>query len=584
MREVLGRVVEQGASRAERVGSAAFGRSEDPGQLSRRLRRWREVQTAFGHGDAEEKHDIRGYGRELRERSLTTVRLLDAAMIPEWAVTLVELVTGADLATGVTGSTPVAALLAPVRSSLVRIIVDQLRPPDGVKFASTFYQSIILYVNRRWLDLLDRCAPLADTQRGIAGRNIVGVLVENPALARAFAERVSGVIRAARLFARHYSDDVGELVRAFGLDAHAAATLSHLDLGRGDSHCLGTTVAVVTIGDGTRIVYKPKDLTASLWFRQYADEVCRRLPSSLRLRFPDTIARAGHGWMRFEDEFACTTRDEAEKFFGRAGVLTALSQAAGARDLHGENIFACGSFPVPIDLEVLASPRPDLTGRPGPERAAAEALLYSPLQPGILPELRVGADESVMYDGALPSKHPQAGRAALCTPILDGKAACLEDHLDAFVDGYQSCLEQLFQLRASNRVRQLERNLTVCRVRYVPRTTDLYDKLLTWAWRVADLTDAPDVELMLERIVCATPLHSRELVALADEEVWALSHGDIPFFTTVPGRTTVRGCHGEEQRAPFRPHPDLRSTIALLELNKDQYVDMVRASIAILRL
>jgi len=583
-REALVSIIARGASRSERVDLHAFRPIRDLGAIEARLNRWRDFQNITKDDRFEEKCAVRGYSVSLREQSLQRVELAKTNQIPQWAAILAELLHRFESIESDSHAPAVEKLLLPFRTGLTALTVASLNRPPEINVQPSAYAGIVHHVSHRWIELLSRCS----RPKLLSGLSLyecwLETFLDNPVLGRAFSERVIMAIQSAQDVLVHLNEDVEVLCATFGITRNVCREIAHLEFGRGDCHCFGSTVAIVTLGDGTRLVHKPKDLSASVWFKELSEALTVFLPNELHLRFPNTVVvRADTTWQSYESAFPCSCQAEADSFYGRIGVLTAISQAVGARDLHGENILACGAFPVAIDLEVLAAPGPKLASPSGIATNAYETLLYSPLRPGILPELRDFDDLEAAYDGALPSRHPLAVRSGICTPKMDGKALCIEDHLESFMSGYDRGLDALIRAARTNVVSDLECKQVQYPVRFVPRTIALYDRLLAWVWAIAERPETVDMELLMERIVSETPLNHPCLIRIADEEVWALTHGDIPYFLTRPGASEVCAWGGPQILSDWQSHRGLSATIEFIRRHRETYTDIAQASIGILR-
>ncbi|MEI2715647.1 MAG: DUF4135 domain-containing protein [Candidatus Nanopelagicales bacterium] len=102
---------------------------------------------------------------------------------------------------------------------------------------------------------------------------------------------------------------------------------------------------------GTRVVYKPKDLSAELLWSAvvtWADSHGLDLGPPARV-----AAEKDHGWVEFVP--SAPTCDPG-LFFHRAGALTALVFVLGGGDCHAENLIAAGDRPVVVDAETVLQP------------------------------------------------------------------------------------------------------------------------------------------------------------------------------------------------------------------------------------
>lgn len=120
-----------------------------------------------------------------------------------------------------------------------------------------------------------------------------------------------------------------------------------------DRHHNGQQV-VLFIGSQKSLVYKPRSLKPELCVQDYMSIL--DLPSDMRLLFPRSYDCGGYGWQEYVAHLECKTLSDIKAFYYRAGVLVGMLESIGFQDGHFENIIACGSYPVPIDLETIFAP------------------------------------------------------------------------------------------------------------------------------------------------------------------------------------------------------------------------------------
>jgi type 2 lantibiotic biosynthesis protein LanM len=156
-----------------------------------------------------------------------------------------------------------------------------------------------------------------------------------------------------------------------------------------DPHNGGRSVLMIAFEDGTRVVYKPKDVRLDASWHALVERLNHANPP-IDLKAVRTLSRDGYGWTEFIQHGECTGQEDFGRFFRRAGAWLALFHAFAGTDMHEENMIADGDQPVPIDLEMILQ-----ASVPEPETQAPEARALQ------LAEKRVG--ESVMMIGLLPA-------------------------------------------------------------------------------------------------------------------------------------------------------------------------------------
>jgi type 2 lantibiotic biosynthesis protein LanM len=146
-----------------------------------------------------------------------------------------------------------------------------------------------------------------------------------------------------------------------------------IEVGEGDSHLKGRSVAILTFNSGKKLVYKPRSLAVDdhfqkllLWFNQ------KQFKQPFRTTL--VINRENYGWYEFIENKECLNEEEAVAYHYRLGGYLAISYLLSSADLHSENLIACGDSPVLIDLETALSNDINLGDRVSPFPAVVKEL------------------------------------------------------------------------------------------------------------------------------------------------------------------------------------------------------------------
>ena len=287
---------------------------------------------------------------------------------------------------------------------------------------------------------------------------------------RALFEEKPVLLRLLVLLTRQWIDTTREFL--LRLDADLAA-IRHglLDGGSGrvaaiegdfsDPHNNGRSVRIVHFENGTRVVYKPKDLRLDAAWHSLVARLNAAVPP-LALKAVRAIARDGYGWTEFIDHAPCAGEEGFAQFFRRAGAWLALLHCFAATDMHQENMIACGEHPVPIDLETILQAAADTHPAQAPEdeahNAATDIVANSVMTVGLLPAYGRGVDDNVFAVGGMtadwnakvkivwrdinsdtmrPEKTKVAGGATPNLPHRQGRTARFADHVDDFLAGFE---------------------------------------------------------------------------------------------------------------------------------------------------
>jgi type 2 lantibiotic biosynthesis protein LanM len=346
-------------------------------------------------------------------------------------------------------------------------------------------------------------------------------------------------------------------------------TLVGVDVGRGDTHRGGRSVAVLTWDDGSKVVYKPRSLAVDAHFGELVAWVNgHRIAPELRA--PRVFDRGTYGFMEFVAARPCANADEVRKFFARQGALLALVHVLDGVDLHAENVIACGEHPMLIDLEALFHPRAHPRAARGQESAmsegaAAASMEASVLRVGLLPQpsLDGSYDFSGLGGGGGLWKVPlpvwkghgtdQLRRhrewvsvpETLHQPTLDGRPVSALEHRQSLCDAFDACMRLVARERDAllSPGGEIER-FAHDEVRAILRPTEVYALLLRETYHPDLLRDARDRERAFDRLSLAIQ-EQPELARVIDAEREDLWQGDVPYFTAFASSRDLLTSRGE---------------------------------------
>jgi type 2 lantibiotic biosynthesis protein LanM len=178
-----------------------------------------------------------------------------------------------------------------------------------------------------------------------------------PALARLLATRVEFWVRTLVEFATHLEEDRTELEKLFN-EGKELGKLIKGGRGVSDSHNGGRAVAVCTFESGTKVVYKPRNMSVDAAWINIVNAFNENVEEALHLTPLKVLSKEAHGWMEFADRQPCNNEQAVVQYYNRMGALLALVHALQGNDFHLENIVAHGAHPVAIDLETISVPEP----------------------------------------------------------------------------------------------------------------------------------------------------------------------------------------------------------------------------------
>ena len=335
-----------------------------------------------------------------------------------------------------------------------------------------------------------------------------------PVLARRTVLCVERWLGAAEEMLQRLVEDLPTLRRTFGLRGHCV----HMQGGLSDPHHRGRTVWVLTFGNGGRVVYKPRSLAIDKAFYAFL-AACDTDLQSLKV----APRQQGYGWVEYADTLACEPSEEVP-YFSRAGQLLALLHLLRGRDFHHENVLACGTQPIPVDLEALVQhdfvhwdSRFDFRTLGAAERS----FLSSVVRIGLLPQWQSEGGEAVIDRSALFPSNSHTS-----TPAAD-----LEDALErGFSETYRWFVAHRATLLAEGGVLEAFKGLPV---RALVRNTRVYAMVGQKAVQPDVVGDGIDASLGLE--ILARPFlgetEAPPLWTTVRHEIERLYDGDIPYFS-----------------------------------------------------
>ena len=387
-------------------------------------------------------------------------------------------------------------------------------------------------------------------------------------VARIVAHRCANSLR----FAQRFAVDREALA---GLTGAPASRLESVGFGAGDTHQQGQTVALVRCTGG-RVVYKPRSLAVDAALGAFVDELFAKDASPHRIRVPRVLERSDYGWTEFVEHRHAADDAELRCFYQGIGHWLAVMRLVGGSDLHAENLIAHGGCPVVVDCETLFTPRlPAIaSGLGAAVDRAAELTGSSAMGSGLLPGRGAGlgwrgVDSSAL--GGLPGQQPLirkldivaggtdearigSGEEAMReSQNLPATSPALATYWPSVVQGFDDVTARLQALDARDELAPRLARFKPCRVRVVPRATEVYAEIGRMLWHPVSLHDQPaaivrGVDLlrrMAERVRIAP--HVQNVV---EAEVADLLDGDIPFFTTIASDGVLAGPRGTHWMRP----------------------------------
>jgi type 2 lantibiotic biosynthesis protein LanM len=305
----------------------------------------------------------------------------------------------------------------------------------------------------------------ADMRRGGFRR----LFEDKPVLLRLMAAITRQWLATAREFVLRLDADL-PAIRQDLLHCDSARRVVRIEGGLSDPHHGGHSVLVVEFDNGTRIVYKPKDLRVEAAWHALVERL-NRAGAPVELRAMRALARDDYGWTEYVEHSGTTDAAGCGRFFRRAGAWLALFHCFAASDMHQENMIAAGDHPVPIDLEtILQAAAEGKTGEPEAQatEAARDLIADSVLAVGLLPAYGRSGDHTLYVVGGVasdwtsgtrlqwqdvntdqmrPMTVKDPGKPTANLPHVAGRYPRLGDHVRDFLAGFED-YAQFLRLQA----------------------------------------------------------------------------------------------------------------------------------------
>jgi type 2 lantibiotic biosynthesis protein LanM len=379
--------------------------------------------------------------------------------------------------------------------------------------------------------------------------------------------RVAAILRhrcrASLRFAQHWALDRHRLS---GLCGREPGELQELKFGAGDSHRSGQTVAILRSEAG-QMVYKPRSLAVDLALRRFIAELGEDHCGPLTIRVPEAVGSDEHGWVEFIPHRYASGPEELRDFYRGIGHWLAIMRLLGGRDLHAENVIAHGASPVIVDCETLFTPTiaPSPSGYGQAADRAAELVGGTVLNIGLLPSRGLGlgwrgVDNSAvgMLRGEQPmmwrpdiikagSDEAHIGETLVETDVSQNHPSAqpaLAEYWPDVLEGFEGMTDTLRRLDAAGVLRTRLEAFADCRIRVVPRATEVYAEIGRMLWHPVSLHNQEPARQRgfdLLQKMAANVSSAPGDPAVINAEIDDLMEGDIPVFSTLVKEGRLEG-------------------------------------------
>lgn len=319
----------------------------------------------------------------------------------------------------------------------------------------------------------------------------------------------------------------------------------------GDKHRNGERASLIKLKGGDKnikLIYKPGNSSSIKSFSKIIEWI--NYNAKFRLKYPNTVFMKNHIWQEYIEYRECKTLADVQHFYYQLGSLLCIFYLLGSKDIHSENVIACGSDPYLVDYECLLSPIIiDNKSSYLRIRNLVSSTLILPVR--IMGDtLYSGYDNSVIgnvSEQLLPFKKRdwldvattkmRASRVDATTkkhnniPLLDGREQKASLFVSDFMDGFST----LYNFFLKNRAMLLNKELSPINVfnnilvRVILRPTTHYAQLLQESYHPLLLNDSSKRKnhfQFLKKTIKISP----EYKNIIKSEMLDLNKQNIPIF------------------------------------------------------
>ncbi len=390
--------------------------------------------------------------------------------------------------------------------------------------------------------------------------NLNSFYEEYPLLKRACLERTAFFIHNTVTLLTGVNDSWLELQQTFKL---MDARLVDIEIGLGDTHQKGQTVAKLNYSNEKSIMYKPKSLDI---VEKYNGLIRWINQHDARINLP-TYQVLDCGEYGFEEcilHKGCESEEEVKNYYERFGQLVGLMHMINGADMHYENIIANGEYPYLIDLETIFHQYPELDFPDTAEVKLKYAQSRSVVGTGLLPQTLFqnadgrGVDLSGLNGEVQRMPFPvlQIDQAntdemvfkmkevftagAKNMPYLNGQRVDAQAYLSHIVDGYEQMMHFILTFKKQLIEGPIQR-FADSKIRIILRATQQYANFLMEATHPDYSAQAAALEQLFERLW----LYPYKDTRVVSHELRDLLQRDVPYFYTTVGSNDLYTSHHE---------------------------------------
>ncbi|MEM7069366.1 MAG: type 2 lanthipeptide synthetase LanM [Pseudomonadota bacterium] len=333
--------------------------------------------------------------------------------------------------------------------------------------------------------------------------------------------------------------------------------INELECGLSDPHDGGRSVIAVTLCDGTRIIYKPRDISLEASWFKFLAWVGVNFPN-LSQRNLKCLVCDEYGWVESVGQKQVRDHTFAVNYFSKVGNLLAFLHVLEGTDFHSDNLIANGEFPVLIDLEMLFYPKLNIFKKDGPDFQVfneEELISNTVIRCGLLPSSYVpeeGMNGGISGIAAVPdpvfrevAALEKIGSDAMKVAsklqlvsnqknqlLMDDTVLNPSDFVECICDGFEEAFKAILQIREKFGTNNILSFFSPNLVRVLVRPTEYYEHLQQYALDPKFLKNGADRSIELDRVTETVSDFDAKTQAwdTVNAEHRSLEDLDIPIF------------------------------------------------------
>ncbi|MDR3566230.1 MAG: type 2 lanthipeptide synthetase LanM [Negativicutes bacterium] len=181
---------------------------------------------------------------------------------------------------------------------------------------------------------------------------LLNILESYPELTRTLQKITDNFIDQTYLLALRLTEDKP------GFKALTSLSSAHLLLectpSEGETHNGSLTACTLTFTNGSKVVYKPRNLDIENRASILLEYLSKKADSHYsEWKIPLYIVHPTHGWAKYFPQLPANDIADVQTYYRRAGFLLGYCTAFTTSDITCDNLICNTSHPIPIDLETI---------------------------------------------------------------------------------------------------------------------------------------------------------------------------------------------------------------------------------------